>query len=233
MDINLPDALSFGPMTIEVNTGLNNELVRIQEWRCSVKKFDASKSIPAPTWAAIEKALILSPSSFGLQPWKFYVITDKDVRKKLTPLSWSQTQVEDCSHLVVFTHRNSVDATYVQKYVDDIIKTRQLPADKVEGFKQMMLGFLGAEPNTPRIKEWAARQIYIALGNFMTSAAMVGVDTCPMEGIDPPKYDEVLGIAGTGYSTLVACAAGYRHPEDFYSKLAKVRFSPADLVVKI
>jgi len=96
-----------------------------------------------------------------------------------------------------------------------------------------MVGDLVKGPRSAVIKEWAARQCYIALGNFMTSAALLGVDTCPMEGIDPPKFDEVLGLAGTDYSTVVACAAGYRHAEDGYTKLPKVRFSASEIIKKI
>lgn len=209
-----------------------SELIKLQEWRCSVKKFDATKKIPAQSWAALEKSLILSPSSYGLQPWKFIVVTNEEVRKTLTPLSWGQTQVSDCSHFVVFAFRNKVDESFVQKYVDDICETRGLTAEKVDGYKKMMLGHIAnlnsAGPDAA--KQWATKQVYIALGNFMTSAAALGIDTCPMEGIDPAKYDEVLGLKGTEYSTVVACATGYRHAEDVYAKLKKVRFPASELV---
>jgi nitroreductase len=210
-----------------------SELIKIQEWRCSVKKFDSKKKIPQTTWSAIEKALVLSPSSYGLQPWKFLVVTNPEIRRKLTPLSWGQSQVEDCSHFVVFAFRNKMDEAYVEKYVKAIMETRALPAEKLEAYKNMMVGDIVKGPRSAKVQEWASRQVYIALGNFMTSAAMVGVDTCPMEGIDPAKYDEVLGLAGTEYSTVVACAAGYRDAEDAYSKLKKVRFSSAELVKNI
>jgi len=210
-----------------------SELVKIQEWRCSVKKFDSKKKISQSTWSAIEKALVLSPSSYGLQPWKFLVVTNPEIRKTLTPLSWGQSQIEDCSHLVVFAYRNKMDEAYVEKYVKSIMETRGLTAEKLEAYKNMMVGDIVKGPRSAKVQEWASRQVYIALGNFMTSAAMLGVDTCPMEGIDPAKYDEVLGLAGTEYSTVVACAAGYRDLEDAYSKLKKVRFSPAEVVKNI
>jgi nitroreductase len=210
-----------------------SELIKLQEWRCSVKKFDATKKIPAAAWSALEQSLILSPSSYGLQPWKFLVITDAETRKKLTPLSWGQSQVEDCSHFVVFTYLNKMDEAYVQKYMSSVIETRGIPAEKLEGYKQMMIGNVVKGLDAKSYEAWAVRQVYIALGNFMTSAAALAIDTCPMEGIDPAKYNDVLGLAGTKFSTVVACAAGYRHAEDVYSKQKKVRFAASDIVRNI
>jgi nitroreductase len=80
------------------------------------------------------------------------------------------------------------------------------------------------------VNDWAARQVYIALGQFMACAALMGVDTCPMEGIDPGKYDETLGIGEQGYRTVVACAAGYRAADDKYAQTPKVRFRTEDVV---
>jgi nitroreductase len=209
------------------------ELLKAQEWRASIKKFDASKKIPQDIWQALEKSLILTPSSFGLQPWKFFVIQDIELRKKLTPLSWNQTQVEDCSHFVVFTYRNTLDEAFIERYVEDIAKTRSQPLEKLKGYKSMMVETLVKGPQSAQIPEWSKKQVYIALGNFMTSAALLGVDTCPMEGIDPVAYDKTLGLTGSEYTTVVTCAAGYRHAEDAYSKQAKVRFPAKDLIVTI
>ncbi len=209
-----------------------NELLKIQEWRCSVKKFDSTRKVPASTWSTLEAALVLSPSSFGLQPWKFLVITDAAIRKELTAYSWNQTQVSDCSHFVVFSYLNYMDEAYIQSYIQDIATKRDLPLEKVEGFKKVIMQSI-LERNKEAYTEWSAKQSYIALGNLMTSAAALGIDTCPMEGLDPKKYNEILGLAGTSYSTVMACAVGYRHPEDPYTKLKKIRFSPEKIVKHI
>jgi nitroreductase len=207
-----------------------NELLELQEWRCSVKKFDAEKKISADQWEALEKTLILSPSSFGLQPWKFAVVANPEIRKTLLPLSWNQAQVTDASHMVVFLYLNKMDDAYVQRYVDSIVQIREQAPESVEAYKNVMLSFLKNLNNNGTYAEWARKQSYIALGNFMTSAAALGIDTCPMEGIDPAKYDDVLGLKGTDYSTLVVCVAGYRHAEDKYAKLKKVRFPASELI---
>lgn len=206
------------------------ELVELQEWRCSVKKFDSNKKIPEDAWTALERSLVLSPSSFGLQPWKFAVVANPEIRKELLPFSWNQTQVTEASHMVVFLYLNKMDDTYVQRYVDSIVRTREVKPESVEAYKNVMLSFLKNLHNSGTYAEWARKQSYIALGNFMTSAAALGIDTCPMEGIDPAKYDDVLGLKGTDYSTLVVCVAGYRHVEDKYSKLKKVRFPVTELI---
>lgn len=210
-----------------------SQLIESLKWRYATKKFDNTKKISAKDWQTLEEALILSPSSYGLQPWKFLVITDPATRKKLTPLSWNQTQVEDCSHYVVFLGRNSMDEDYISKFIQTTADARGMQASVLDGYKNMMIGDLVKGPRSKIIGEWAARQVYIALGNFMTCAAMLGVDACPMEGIDPPKYDEVLDLKKTGYHTLVACAAGYRSKEDKHGTAAKVRFGAKDLIVHI
>jgi nitroreductase len=105
-----------------------------------------------------------------------------------------------------------------------------LPADALNAYRGMMLGDVVNGPRGKAAHEWAARQAYIALGNLMTAAAMLGVDACPMEGLAPAEYDKILHLHGTGYATVVACALGYRAANDKYAGLAKVRYQTADLV---
>ncbi len=215
-----------------MNITNNQELLKQLEWRYAVKKFDSQKKISHEDWKTIEKSLVLTPSSYGLQPWKFVLVQNSELRKKLTPLSWNQTQVEDCSHYVVFANKTGLDEKYISDFIALNSKTRGIPPEKLEGYKKMMVGNLLHGERKAHLGEWAARQCYIALGNLMTTVAVMGIDACPMEGIEPKKYDEVLGLEGTGYETCVACAVGYRSSEDFYAQLAKVRFAAEDVVVK-
>ncbi len=199
-------------------------------WRYATKKFDAARKIDAGLWAQIERALVLTPSSFGLQPWRFIVVTDASVKQALVPHSWGQTQPAECSHHVIFTAKNSVGEVDVDHFVDSIVTVRGGERGGLAGYRQVMVDFVGRAATEGWLKEWATRQAYIALGNFMTSCAVLGVDTCPMEGIVPAKYDEVLGLASEGYSTVVACAAGYRASDDRYADLAKVRHPVTEMV---
>lgn len=200
-------------------------------WRYATKKFDPARKIPPDTWAALEQALVLTPSSYGLQPWKFVVVTDPAVKAQLPAHSWGQRQPQDCSHMVVLTLKADLGEVDVDRYLARIGEVRGQTVESLAGYKRVMMGSL-TDP-TLAVNEWAARQVYIALGQFMACAALLGVDTCPMEGIDPAKYDEVLGIGTHGYRTVVGCAAGYRAVDDKYAQTPKVRFKTEDVVQRI
>jgi nitroreductase len=137
----------------------------------------------------------------------------------------------DASHLVVFAARTDLGPADVERYVRRIAEVRGVPAPSPEGFKQMMLGSLD-RPATD-VAHWARRQVYIALGTFLTTAALLGIDACPMEGFEPEKYGEILGLADTGYGATVLAAAGYRRPDDPYAALARVRFRPEEVIRRV
>ncbi len=197
-------------------------------WRYATKKFDPAKKIPAEVWHNLENSLVLAPSSFGLQPWKFFVVNNPEIRQQLVEHSWGQTQVVDASHLVVLAIKKDLseaDVDYYIKYMSDV---RQVPVDALQGLANVIKNFLNNPP--VNLKEWAARQVYIALGQFMTAAAMLGIDTCPMEGFNPAKYDEILGLTEQGYSAVVVCPAGYRAADDKYAAMPKVRYPSEEVV---
>nr|WP_299490233.1 NAD(P)H-dependent oxidoreductase [Acaryochloris sp. IP29b_bin.137] len=209
-------------------------LLQQLQWRYATKQFDPSQTIPEAIWDALEKSLMLTPSSFGLQPWKFFVVYNPDLRQQLLEYSFGQTQVVDASHLVVLAIKTAVGADEVDHYMQRTAEVRQVEIESLTGFANVIKNFL-AHPHNPEFDrdDWAARQVYIALGQLMTSAAVLGVDTCPMEGIIPAKYDEVLGLTDTGYQTVLACPVGYRHADDKYAHLPKVRFKQEDIVAHI
>lgn len=208
-------------------------LIEQLKWRYATKKFDPARKIPPATWSALEEALVLTPSSFGLQPWRFVVIQDQAIKEKLVPLSWKQTQPADCSHFVVFAARDRMTENDIDRLIRRTAEVRGVPIESLAGYRKMMIGTLVLPPVAFDIKHWAALQAYIALGNFMTAAAVIGVDTCPMEGIDPAKYDELLGLPRQGYATIVACAAGYRAADDKYATLPKVRFASEEVIQRL
>jgi nitroreductase len=210
----------------------NEKLVESMKWRYAVKKFDPAKKLSESDWATLEQSLLLTPSSYGLQPWKFLVINDPKVRAELKAASWNQGQVEDASHFVVFVAKNDVDQTDVDGYIEFAAKTREVPQEKLSVYKQFMESdLLGARKHM--MAEWTARQAYIALGNLMTSAALLGVDACPMEGLEPAKYDQILGLEKSGYRTIMACAIGFRSEEDHHSGARKVRKEKKDVILYV
>ena len=201
-------------------------------WRYATKRFDSTKKVPEKDWALLTDSLIKSPSSFGLQPWKFIIVQNPDVRKKLRAISWDQGQVTDCSHFVVFASKQSIDVKYIDDYINSIAKTRAIEATQLAGYRQMMIDNLIKGAASVNIIAWAQRQTYIALGFLLESAALLDIDTCPLEGLDPAAYDKILGLEDSDYKTVVAAAVGYRHAEDGYATLKKVRF-PAEQVLSI
>lgn len=209
----------------------SQELLKQLRWRYAVKKFDASLKIPADVWQTLEDALVLSPSSFGLQPWKFFVVKNPEVRKKLQAAAWNQSQIVDASHLVVFAAKKNLAAEDVRRFISLIADVRKAPKESLAPYQGMMEGFVAKPPMD--INEWAARQVYIALGNFLTTAALLAVDACPMEGLDRAKFDEILGLDKKGYATAVIATAGYRAADDKYAEAPKVRYPKSQIIESI
>ncbi|ESA35005.1 nitroreductase [Leptolyngbya sp. Heron Island J] len=208
----------------------SESVLQALNWRYATKMFDASKKIPSDTWSALEQSLVLAPSSFGLEPWKFFVIDDPAVRQQLLEATWKQSQVVDASHLLVLAIKTGLNDTDVDRSMARTSEVREVPLESLEGFSNVIKGFMKTLPD---VDNWATRQVYIALGQLMVSAALLGIDTCPMEGFMPDKYDEILGLPEMGYHAVVVCAAGYRSEDDKYAHLPKVRFSLEDKVQHI
>jgi nitroreductase len=212
-----------------MNTVTGDTIISGLNWRYATKKFDSTRTIPDDLWSQLEEVLRLTPSSFGLQPWKFFVVKNPELRAKLQGASWGQAQVVEASHLVVFAVKHNLSAADIDKLVTSTSNTRGVPAEKLEGYRNIMLGFVNPM-EVEKKDNWSARQVYIALGQFMTAAALMGIDTCPMEGLDPVKYNEILGLNELGYHAVVACPAGYRSADDRNANLAKVRYPLNEVV---
>lgn len=200
------------------------DLVSALRWRYAVKCFDPARRIEPAHWSALEDSLVLTPSSIGLQPWRFVVVTDETVKAKLRPAAYGQAQVTDCSHFVVMAVRRDLGAEHVDRHVARMSEVRGIAVESLAKFRTMATGNLDKARQEARLDTWQTHQVFIALGNFMTAAALLGVDTCPMEGFDPAQVNEVVGLRDSSYSSVVCCAAGYRHAEDKYAAMPKVRF---------
>jgi nitroreductase len=209
------------------------ELLNALRWRYATKVFDPTKKIPDDIWQTLKQALVLTSTSYGLQPYRFLVIESPAKRAELLPHSWGQKQVVDASHFIVFTVQSKVTQAHVDKLINHTSHVRQIPPDFLNSYRGMMLGDLVSGPRSKIAREWATHQAYIALGNLMTCAAVLGVDACPMEGFVPAEYDRILGLNGSGYASVVCCALGYRSASDKYAGLAKVRYAETDLVYTV
>lgn len=201
-------------------------------WRYACKKFDPTKKIPAATWNQLEDSLVLSPSSYGLQPWKFFNVVDPAVRERLLPCSWGQKQIVDASHLIVFAVKANVGTDDAEKLIRTVSAVRDIPAAALEGYRNIMVGSLTR--STPEhVRGWMTHQVFIALGVFLTAAAMLGIDSCPMEGFQQEKYDEILGLPAKGYHSVVLATVGYRADDDAYAAFKKVRYPKSELIETI
>jgi nitroreductase len=202
-------------------------------WRYATKQFDAQRKISAQDWATLEDALQLSPSSGGLQPWKFIVVTDPAVRAKLLPASYGQPQITDASHLVVFAAKKNFDEADVDAHIKHTAEVRGVSPGSLATYRDMLVGGIVKSQDEPARAAWARNQTYIALGNLLTSAALLGIDACPMEGFDRAQYDDILGLSAQGVTTAVIATVGYRSPGDKYAAAPKVRFPKSEIFVQV
>lgn len=202
-------------------------------WRYAVKEFDATRKIEPAVWTALEEVLVLTPSSGGLQPWTFVVVDDPQTREKLVPASYGQTKVKDSSHLVVFAAKQDYDEADVDVFIKRTAEVRGQTLESLAPYRDMLVGGIVQAMDTPTRNAWAGRQAAIALGNLLTSAALLGIDACPMEGFVPAQYDAILGLKEKGLSAVAVCALGYRSKSDAYAALPKVRFPKETMLFHI
>ncbi len=213
-----------------MNPCQTDQVLGALRWRYATKQFDPARKIPADIWNAIEESLVLTPSSFGLQPWRFLIVSDPAVRERLKPESWNQPQVTDASHFVVLTARTDVGKEDIDAWISRMAGVQDRDPEDFSPLKGMIAGFAETMSREAR-HAWNMRQTYIALGQLMTTAAVLGIDACPMEGISSAAYDRILGLEQSGYATAVACALGYRAADDKYAAAPKARFE-SDRVIR-
>lgn len=206
-------------------------IIKALEWRYATKKFNSIQKIPEKEMEDLLKVLQLAPSSFGLQPWKFVLVRNPELRKKLQPAAWNQPQIVDASHLIVLCTRTDMDDKYVHKFVKSIVDTRAIPIESLKGYQDMMLHSLSGMNSEARI-QWNKNQVYLALGMLLEAAAFKGIDACPMEGFDPQKFDEILKLKEEHATATVLCALGYRADDDNTANLAKVRFPKKEIILE-
>ncbi len=197
--------------------------IKALNWRYATKKFDPLKKVSEENLNELLESARLAPSSYGLQPWKLVVVTNPELRKKLREHAWGQPQITDASHLIVLAARTDVDEKYIKEYVGEISKQRNVAVESLKGYQDMMVGDLTSRPKEA-VLEWSKHQTYIALGFLLFAAAQKHIDACPMEGFDPAKFDEVLGLKKHNLASAVLCTIGYRAADDPAAKNVKVRF---------
>ena len=210
---------------------MEKKVVEQLNWRYATKSFDKDKKLSKSQLDTLIESLRLSPSSFGLQLWKFVIVENPETREQLLAHSYGQVQVTEASHLLVLCSPVKVEENHISNYINDIAKTTSVEVECLDGFRGYIDGFLKYK-NEQEQKEWMKNQVYIALGSLLTSAAMIGVDACPLEGFVPAKYDDILGLTELGLTSVVVCPVGFRSESDKYATTPKVRYNVEDLVIR-
>lgn len=203
-----------------------------QNWRYATKKFDASKKISAADLNTLTEAIRLSTSSYGLQPYKIIIVENPELRAKLVGAAYGQAQVAEASHLLVFANELNFGTEGIDQLAKNICKTRELPADAIQGYVDFMKGNITGLPEDVR-NIWTSKQTYLALGNLLNAAAELKIDVTPMEGFVPAQVNEILGLDKLGLNASLLAPIGYRHAEDETQYYKKVRKSNEDLFITL
>ncbi len=201
-------------------------------WRYATKKFDATKKVSNEDFEILKEAIQLSASSYGLQPYKVFIIENPEVRAKIQPVAWGQTQIVDASHLVVFANITNFGGTEIDSYIKNLSETRGIPVESVQGYSDFMKSKITTLPVEER-NNWTAKQTYLALGNLLNAAAEMKIDVTPMEGFEPAAVNEILGFDKLGLNASLLATIGYRHEDDATQHYAKVRKSNEELFINL
>ena len=202
------------------------------EWRYAVKKFDENKSLSTAQINILKEAFNLTATSYGLQPVKMVVVKNKEIQQQLVAHSWNQPQVLQASHVLVLCIPKEYSKEDVEAYFSLVKKIRNTPDEILNPFKEMLTSSI-ANKTQEELTSWNKNQAYIALGNLMTVAANEQIDSCPMEGFIPEKYDEILKLDKYNLTSVLVLPVGFRAEDDYMKDLQKVRKSTHDVVIEI
>lgn len=192
------------------------------EWRYAVKKFDSNKHLSSTQINTLKEAFNLTATSYGLQPIKLLIIKNKDLQKQLVEHSWNQQQVAQASHVLIICIQTNLNEIDVENYFTRVKEIRNTPDDILNPFKTYLKDAIGSKTKE-ELNDWAKNQAYLALGNLLTVCAYEQIDSCPMEGFEPKKYDELLKLDEKNLQSALVLPVGFRADDDFMKDLKKVR----------
>ena len=185
------------------------EIIQAMNWRFATQAFDSTKKVADEDLKTILEAARLAPSSFGIEAWRFLVIENPEIRAKIRAAAWDQAKVTEASHLIVIARRTDVRENIVNELIARTAQTQGVPEDALSGFRQMVGGAVETR-DTAQLDTWVRSQAYIALGVMVETASLLGIDNGPMEGFDPAKVDEILGLKEKQLTSTSLLALGYR-----------------------
>lgn len=209
-----------------------SKIIEDLNWRYATKKFDPTKKVSSDDLAIIKEALRLTPTSMGLMPLKFIIVENTELREKLKVAANGQTQVTDASHFIVLCSVTDPNEFHVDSHMNLMSTVRNIELQSLDGFRNSANKFISNFSLEQR-KIWTSKQAYIALGLLMNVCAQLRIDATPMEGFKPDEFDEILNLKAQNLHAVLACPIGYRHEEDKYQYLQKVRKHHDDLFVTL
>ena len=208
------------------------ESINALRWRYAAKKFDPEKLLSSGKLDVLKRAFNLTATSYGLQPLKLIVVQNKEVQSSLMEASYNQKQIGTASHVLIICIESTVDKKFIENYFKTVQSVRKTPDEVLHPFRDSLIGNFEQKP-VDEIKIWATHQAYLVLGTLLTVCAVEEIDSCPMEGFEPAKYNEILDIKKYGLEAVLALPVGYRAEDDFFASMKKVRRSVDETVIEI
>ena len=202
------------------------DLTSFYKWRYATKKFDSDKTIDEKEMNILKESIRLSPSSYGLQLFKVLVIENKELKDKLKGVSFNQSQISDCSALFVFCNFTKVTSSDIDGFIQLKSSVQDIMISNLSKYGDFLKSTLLTMPSE-EVSIWTANQVYIALGNLMTSCAALKIDSCPIEGFQADKYNDILNLKNM--NAAVVASVGYRSNDDLSQESEKVRKNSASL----
>ena len=207
-------------------------IIESLEWRYAAKKFDDKKTLTKEQIHTLKTAFNLTATSYGLQPVQMVILKNKSIQQQLVAHSWNQQQVAQASHVLIICIQDNINEEDIEKYFTLVKSTRNTPDEILNPFKDYLKTDISNKSES-QLTQWMKNQAYIVLGNLLTVAAIEKIDSCPMEGFNPEKYDEILELKNHNLKSALVLPVGFRADDDYMKDLKKVRKNITDVVFEI
>lgn len=196
--------------------------------RYATKEFDLSKKVSKEDLENIVEVFRLTPSSFGLQPWKLFVVENKEIKQKIMEKSWNQKQVWENSYLLVFAKKSEINEDLVEKYISKTVEVNWIEKSNLDWYKQMILSFV-ENTSKEELDTWAREQVFLALGNVMAYLSEKNIDSCAIWWFSKDAVNEILNLKEKGFESVVLLPIGYRSENDKHASRKKSRFEAEEI----
>jgi len=206
--------------------------IKALNWRYATKKFDDSKILSEDKIKVLKQAFNLTATSYGLQPLKMLIVSNKETQSRLREFSMNQQQVDTASHVMVICIEDKIDENFITNYFKRVKHLRETPDEIIKPFQNFLVDDFKKKA-IEEIHAWAINQAYLALGTLLTVCAAEEIDACPMEGFEPEKYDDFLGLHDKNLRSVLVLPVGYRAEDDEFSTFKKVRRPLDEVIIEI